>query len=223
MKVCLFMLNKTYKYDDIPLFQGIARDELEKMLDCLSARVARYNKGRFILTAGDDIKSVGIILSGVVQIIKEDADGNSVIITEINARGLFGESFACAGVAKSPISVAAAEDAEIMLIDYRRIVASCTSSCPFHTKLIENMLKLVAQKNLLLNQKIDVLSKRTIRGKVMCFLEAAGGGPGPFTIPYNREEMAQYLCADRSALSYELCRMRDEGIIKFSRNTFEIL
>ena len=97
-----------------------------------------------------------------------------------------------------------------------------SSACPFHAKLIENMLGLLAKKNLMLNQKIEILSKRTTREKLLCFFDAQRGAAKRFTIPFNREELAHYLCVDRSAMSNELCKMRDEGLIKFQRNNFEV-
>ena len=104
-----------------------------------------------------------------------------------------------------------------------KIITSCTAACPFHANLIENMLKLLAHKNLMLNQKIEVLSKRTTKEKLMCFFDYQRGAAKKFTIPFSREEMAHYLCVDRSAMSNELCKMRDEGLIRFNRNEFEII
>ncbi|MDR2898650.1 MAG: helix-turn-helix domain-containing protein [Spirochaetaceae bacterium] len=117
----------------------------------------------------------------------------------------------------------AADTAEILFLDYRRIITSCSAACSFHTQLIENMLKLVARKNVLLNQKIEILSKRTTREKLLCFFDIHRGRAKRFTIPFNREELSQYLCVDRSAMSNELCKMRDEGLITFEKNLFEML
>jgi CRP-like cAMP-binding protein len=118
--------------------------------------------------------------------------------------------------------VLAAEDSSILLIDYKRIIKSCVSVCPFHAKLIENMLKLVAVKALKLNQKIEILSKRTIRERLLVYFEMQSGGRSRFTIPYSREELAGYLCVDRSAMSNELSKMRDEGLINVQKNMIEL-
>jgi len=205
-----------------PLFNGIAFSDFETMLSCLSARTASYKKGEIILLSGDAVSFVGLILSGSVRIVKEDMDGHISILTELGISDLFGEVFACAGISHSPVTIEVGSDAEILLIDYKRIITSCSSSCPFHAKLIENMLSLIAKKNLTLNQKIEVLSKRTTREKLMCFFDAQRGAARRFTIPYNREELAAYLCVDRSAMSNELCKMRDEGLIQFQKNQFEL-
>jgi len=206
-----------------PLFDGIAFSDFENMLNCLSAKTVRYKKGGVILLSGDAVSFVGMILAGSVQIIKEDADGRIVILTELSVSDIFGEVFACAGITQSPVTIQASEDSEILFIDYKKIVTSCTSACPFHAKLIENMLKLIAVKNLLLNQKIEILSKRTTREKLICYFNLQRGAVKKFNISFNREELARYLCVDRSAMSKELCKMRDEGLLRFHKNTFEIL
>ena len=206
-----------------PLFQGIAFSDFERMLSCLSARTVTFNKDDMILLSGDTVNFVGLILSGGVKIIKEDLDGNITILTELSVSEIFGEVFACAGIGHSPVSVQASEDAEILFIGYKNIITSCAASCPFHTRLIENMLKLLAHKNLMLNRKIEILSKRTTREKLLCFFDYQRGAAKKFTIPFNREELAHYLCVDRSAMSNELCKMRDDGLIRFNRNEFEII
>jgi CRP-like cAMP-binding protein len=206
-----------------PLFQGIAFSDFERVLNCLSAKPANYKKNDVILLSGDTVNFVGLILSGSVQIIREDMDGRITILTELGVSELFGEVFACAEITQSPVTVLATENAEVLLMDYKKIITSCTAACPFHAKLIENMLKLIARKNLMLNQKNDILSKRTTREKLLLFFDMQRGMAKKFTIPYNREELAHYLCVDRSAMSNALCKMRDEGLIKFQRSTFEII
>ena len=206
-----------------PLFQGITFNEFERMYSCLSARTADYKKDDIIILSGNKINSVGLILSGGVKIIKEDINGNINIIAELAVSEIFGEVFACAGIEQSPVTVQASENAEILFIDYKKIITSCNSACPFHAKLIENMIELLAQKNLMLNQKIEILSKRTTKEKLFCFFDYQRNTKKKFTIPFNREEMAHYLCVDRSAMSNELCKMRDEGLIKFNKNEFEII
>ncbi len=205
-----------------PLFSGVGYGDFEKMFDCLEARVASYSEDDVILLSGDTVTAVGLILSGGAKIIKEDTDGNSTILAELCASELFGEVFACAGVDRSPVTVQATEDAEVLFINYKKIIGTCSSACDFHSRLIQNMLQLIAKKNLMLNQKIEILSKRTTRAKLLCFFDMQRGAAKKFTVPFNREEMAQYLCVDRSAMSNELCKMRDEGLIRFHKNAFEI-
>jgi len=204
------------------LWNGIARGDSEKLLKCVGARTAAYEKGEIIMMSGEPVSGIGLVLSGRVKIIKEDANGDVMLLTELAAPEIFGEAFACAGVKFSPVTVCASEDCEVLFMNYKKMTASCASACGFHSRLIENMLEVVAKKNLTLNQKIEILSKRNIREKLLAFFFAHGDGRRKFKIPYNREELAHYLCVDRSALSRELCKMRDEGIISFRKNEFEL-
>jgi len=208
---------------DNPLWRGIGYSDFEKMLGCIEARTQNYRKGEIILLSGDAVKYIGLVLSGSVKVVKEDIDGNIAILTELEASEFFGEVFACAGIDHSPVTVQASEDCEVLFINYKKVVNCCSSACEFHLKLIENMLRLLAEKNLLLNQKIEILSRRTTREKLLLFFDIHRGMAKKFTIPYNREELAHYLCVDRSAMSGELCKMRDEGLIRFKRNEFELL
>ena len=204
------------------LFQGISFSDFERVINCLYAKTAGYKKNDVILLSGEAVNSVGLVLSGSVQIIKEDIDGRITILTELGVSELFGEALVCAGLSQSPVTVLATENTEILLMDYKKIITTCTSACPYHTRLIENMLKLIARKNLILNQKNEILSKRTTREKLIAFFDMQRGAAKRFTIPYNREELAFYLCVDRSAMSNELCKMRNEGLIKFQKSAFEV-
>ena len=206
-----------------PLFEGISYSSFTDMLKCMSAKTAVYGKDDVILLSGNAVDSVGLIISGSAKVIKEDIDGRLSILAVLGVSEAFGEVFACAGVDHSPVTVQATEKTEILFIDYKRIISPCATACSFHAKLIENMLKLVAKKNLMLNRKIEIISKRTTREKLLTFFDMQRGMAKKFTIPYNREELADYLCVDRSAMSNELSKMRDSGLIKFSRNNFELL
>jgi CRP-like cAMP-binding protein len=218
------IMEKIFKaIDKNPLFAGIEPNDFKSMLNCLSARVEDNRKNDVIILTGNPVNFVGLILSGRVQVIREDMDGNASILTELEMYDIFGETFACAGVEVSPVTVSATEDTSVLLMNYKKIITLCSSNCPFHAKLVENMLKVVAQKNMMLNQKIEILSKRSTREKLMSFFETQRGTGRFFTIPYNREELASYLCVDRSAMSNELSKMRNEGIIDFHKNSFEIL
>jgi len=206
-----------------PLWAGIGYSDFENMIGCMETKMKSYNKGDVVLLSGDTVKHVGLIISGGVNIINEDIDGNITILAKLSSSDLFGEVFACAGIDHSPVTVQALEKSEILFLNYRRIITACSSACGFHSRLIENMLKIIAQKNLMLNQKIEILSKRSTREKLLLFLNTQRGMAKKFTIPYNRDELANYLCVDRSAMSGELGRMRDEGLIKFKKNQFEVL
>jgi CRP-like cAMP-binding protein len=210
---------------DNPLFKGIKSNDLESMLKCLSVKYYSYQKNSFIILVGQKIPFVGIVLSGKLAIINEDRNGNENIINKLGIGEMFGEAFACAGLEKSTVSVQVIENSEVMLLDYKKIITSCTSACEFHTKLIDNMLAILAKKVLILNQKVEIISKRTTREKILAFLETQRdkASSNKFAIPYSREQLAKFLFVDRSSMSRELCKMRDDGLIKFNKNRFELM
>lgn len=208
-----------------PLFQTIADDDLFKMLGCLGAKVVSFPQKAAILSEGEAVRCVGIVLSGSAQIIQMDYFGNRSIVASIMPSELFGESFACAGVAAMPVNVVANEDAAIMLIDHIRITQPCSDACEFHRKMMDNLLKIVAMKNLAFHQKLEITSKRTTREKLLAYLllQAKKTKASRFEIPYDRQELADYLGVDRSGLSVEISKLRREGIIDCRRNHFELL
>ena len=206
-----------------PLFHRIDADGFVSMLECMQAKTVRYERGEIILLAGSPVDSIGLVVSGCVHVLREDDDGKSHLIAELHISDLFAEAFVCAGVTASPVTVLAAENCEVLYLNYRKMLTTCGNTCGFHKQVIENMLALVAQKNLQLHQKIEILSKRTTRERVLLFLHFSSQGQKRFTIPFDREALAAYLCVDRSALSAELSRMAKEGLIGYSKNQFELL
>lgn len=205
-----------------PLFSGIARGDIQALLGCLAGRVVPASKGQPIFREGDRATHVGIVLTGAVQMIREDYYGNRSIVAHISPSEMFGESYACAGVNALPISVVADVDSQVLLIDCRRITVSCANACSFHSQIIYNMLRLVADKNLVFDQKIQVTSKRTTREKLMTYLlsQAKLQHANSFFIPYDRQELADYLEVDRSGLSAEISKLRREGILDSQKNHF---
>ncbi len=206
------------------LFSGIEGAERESLMGCLQAVGRRFKKGELVLAAGDK-PSVGLVREGVVQVIAEDPMGNRTIIGRMEEGDMFGEAFACAGAEKLPFSVEASADCDILLIDVARIVVTCPAACPFHTRLIENLMAVLARKNILLGTKIRHLSRRSTRDKLLSYLSdrAREVGAREFNVPFNRQEMADYLCVDRSAMSAELSKLKAEGILDYNKNQFTFL
>lgn len=208
-----------------PLFAGISESDMGILLHCLSAKEQGFHKNEFIFSAGEAVTAVGVVLSGGVHVVQEDFWGNRTILEHMGGGSLFGEAFSCAEVKKLPISVIAAEKSDILLIDYRKIISNCPSSCDFHTGLIKNMVRILAEKNILLTKKIQHITNRTTREKILSYLSAqAIQAKSPsFTIPFDRQELADYLAVDRSAMSNELSKLRNNGILIFEKNRFELL
>lgn len=204
------------------LFKNISEDDIIKMLDCMTYYEKNYAKGETVYFVGDKIKSVGIVLVGGVNIIQEDYWGNRTILENLVVGDIFGESFSYAEVESIPISVITIEKTKLIFIDYSKIVNACNSICVYHASLIRNMLEILAKKNVMLMQKIGHLAKRTTREKLLSYLsiQALNNKSNNFYIPFNRQELADYLSVDRSAMSYELSKMRDENILLFEKNHF---
>jgi CRP-like cAMP-binding protein len=209
---------------NIPLFSGIAAKELANMLDCLHAVHAAYPSGDYILMAGEMTHHIGIMLSGRATVYKDDVLGNRSVITTLGPPDLFAETFVCAGLSQSPVTVEANSDCAVLKISINRILRPCTSSCAFHRTLIQNMLGIIARKNLVLSAKIDHISKKTTQQKLASYLlsEAASHGSKTFVIPLDRQALSEYLCVNRSALSREMSRLRSSGMLDYQKNRFAI-
>lgn len=211
--------------DSCPLFKQVGRNNYGKMLRCFGARVISVRKNAVVFHEGQSPLGVGIVLSGAVQAVQDDYLGNRSILSMAGPGELFGEGFACAGVDSLPVSIIATADSQIMLIDCSHIMTMCHNACTFHNQMIRNLLISVAQSNLRLNQKIEILSKRTTREKVMAYLlsEAKLHGSNDFTIPYDRQELADYLGVERSAMSTVIGKLRDDGFIQVDRRHFRLM
>ncbi len=206
-----------------PIFSEIEENEFASILSCLNSSAKKYTKNETIIMAGDFISKIGVLISGSANIIKNDLEGNQLIVSELAQNDIFAESIVCAGIGASPVTVIATSNCEVLFLDYAKVINVCSNSCTFHSKLISNLISIIANKNLLLNQKIDILSKRSIREKTLHFLKLYAKGENKLTINLNREQLANYLCVDRSALSAELSRMQKDKIISFKKNQFELL
>ena len=208
-----------------PLFDGVEEGDLASMLGCLGAKTTRAEKNEMIFLEGDPARYVGVVLSGQVQIVQEDYYGSRSILGWAGAGELFGEAFACAGVEALPVSVLAAERSDIMLLECGRITTSCCNACAFHSRMIVNLLRVMAANNLQVHQKLQITSRRTTREKLMSYLmaQARARQASQFTIPFDRQELADYLGVDRSGLSAEIGRLKAEGVIDCHRSTFKIL
>lgn len=207
------------------LFDGIEDENLTSLLGCLGVAVKSFEKKETVISEGDPARYIGIVLSGSVQIVSIDFFGNRNILSAVEPSELFAESFACAQTDAIPINVIAADTCEIMLIDCHRILHTCSNTCEFHRQLIFNLLKIMATKNIMFHQKIEISSKRSTREKLTTYLmfQAKKAGSNSFDIPFNRQELADYLEVDRSGLSAQISRLRREGVLKSRRNHFELL
>jgi len=207
------------------LFAQIKDEDLLRMLTCLGAKVAQFDKKYTIFAEGSVAKYIGIVLSGSAQILQVDYYGNRSILSNIIPGDVFAEAFACAEVSALPVTVIANEPSEIMLIDCSHILHTCANNCGFHQQLIFNLMKDLATKTILFHQRIEITSKRSTREKLLTYLtmQAKRVGSNSFDIAFDRQELADFLEVDRSGLSAEISKLRREGILESTKNHFELL
>lgn len=204
------------------LFLGINENEIEDMLSCLSAEKRSYRKGEYIFRTGEHISAVALLLEGSVHIQREDYWGNLSILNKISQGEIFGEAYAVSGSGAMLNNVITTEDSSVLFLDFNRILTVCSSACRFHSRLIQNFFSVIAEKNRMLTQKLGYMSQRTTREKLLSYLseQSVKAGSASFYIPFNRQQLADFLYVDRSAMSNELCKMRDSGLLDFNRNHF---
>jgi CRP-like cAMP-binding protein len=207
-----------------PLFQNINDDETASLLKCLCGRIEGYEKNSYIFMEGGKVADIGLVISGRAHIIKDDHWGNRTILAQLSFGEMFGEAFAFAGEEISPVSVIAVDSCQILLINFNKILHTCPSPCGHHTTLINNLIKILAKKNVLLTHKIQFITQKKTREKLLAYLsnQEKKAKSSTFTIPFNRQELADFLSIDRSAMSSELSKMRNEGILEFDKNHFTL-
>ena len=208
-----------------PLFDGISGDDLPGMLHCLGARRMNAGKGSIILAEGMHAKDVGILLSGCVQLIRTDYLGNRTIMANVMPGELFADAFSCSKSGILPVDIVARENCEYLFLDCRRIMTTCSHACAFHSRVIFNLLQIVADKNLALHQRALITAGRSTREKLMTYLlmQAKEAGSADFSIPFDRQGLADYLEVDRSGLSAELSKLKKEGVLDYYRSDFRLL
>lgn len=205
-----------------PLFSGVSENELTAMLSCLGTRTERFPKDAFLLRAGDMADSVGLVLSGSVLVIQEDVWGNRNILSKVGPGQTFAVAFACAPGSALNVSVSAETPTTAMFLNVKRVLNLCPSACEHHSRIIRNLLSELAEKNLRFSEKLTHMGQRTTRAKLLSYFsaEAQKRGTYEFDVPFSRQQLADYLAVERSGLSLELGKLRDEGLIEFHKSHF---
>lgn len=204
------------------LFRGCSEEEIHSLLECMQARTEDFQKGSTIYRVGDRVSSIGLVLSGSVYIENDDVWGNKSILDTVQPGQVFAESYACVPGAVLMINVVAAENCRVLFMDVGRMLSLCGSGCDFHNRIIRNLLETASRKNLNLSWRIFHTGAKTIRGRLLSYLsyQASEKGAREFDIPFNRQQLADYLGVDRSALSSELGKMQREGLLDFRKSHF---
>jgi len=221
-----FLLDKWYDViQRCKLFENIILQDIKTMLECLAPRTAAFKKGALAARPGEPMEGLGILLEGCVAVQKENADGTRMIIHILTPGEMFGEMALFAQERRWPATIAVQEDSVILFIPPEKIVGRCTQACYFHNQLTANMLKIVSEKALRLNRKVEYLSIKGMREKLCTYFWELHKQSGKFIfqLPMNRTELADFLNVSRPSMSREMCRMRDEGLIDFHLSTIKIL
>lgn len=207
------------------MFSDVSNSDMPKMLDCLGAKAVNFRKGEYVLRQGEELDRVPILVFGKLHIQNEDYWGNRSILGSITAGEMFGEAYAVPESGPLLNDVVAVENSTVFFLNIERITGNCVGVCSFHMIVIQNLLYEISDKNRKLVQKLGHMSKRSTREKLISYLsqEAKKSENSVFEIPFNRQQLADFLSVDRSAMSAELCKMRDEGMIRFRKNLFELL
>ena len=207
------------------LFAGIAEDEISLMLSCLDAHMREYRKGEYVFRQGEHISTIMMLVDGELHIQQDDYWGNRSIISHITAGEMFGEAYIAPESGALLNDVVAVEDSTVIFLDAKKIMTVCSSACRFHSIVVQNLFFAISEKNRKLVMKLGHMSKRTTREKLISYLSAESRrqNSSDFTIPFNRQQLADFLSVDRSAMSNELCRMRNEGLLRFDKSRFTLL
>lgn len=207
------------------LFSGVGEEEIGAMLNCLQAKLCTYKKGEYVLRQGEHLDKILVLVGGKLHIQRDDYWGNRSIINMVSIGEMFGEAYVAPESGTLINDVLAVEDSAVIFFDVKRIITVCSSACRFHSMVVQNLFFAISDKNRKLVQKLTFMTKRTTREKLIAYLseESKRQNSSEFSIPFNRQQLADYLSVDRSAMSNELCKMRDEGLIEFEKNYFKLM
>lgn len=208
-----------------PFFNGMRDDEILSILHCVQASTSTRPRGSYILRAGDTTEVMGLVLSGSVLILQEDLWGHRNILSKCTAGDFFGEPYAATSGTVLNVNAVAEDDCTLLFLSVKRLLTSCPTACDHHQKLIRNLVSVLANRLLVFNDKITHVSKRSTREKLLSYLSSESVRQASlfFDIPFDRQQLADYLCVDRAAMSVELSKLQKEGILKTKRRHFELI
>ena len=207
------------------LFSGVSEEGIAAMLSCLDSKLREYKKGEYVFRQGEHLNHITVLVDGDLHIQRDDYWGNRSIIHRIAIGEMFGEAYITPESGALLNDVVATQDSAVIFFDAKRIITVCSSACRFHSMVVQNLFFAISDKNRKLVQKLGHVSKRSTREKLISYLseEAKSQNSASFIIPFNRQQLADFLSVDRSAMSNELCKMRDEGLLAFNKSAFKLL
>ena len=204
------------------IFDNISESEKHLLYKCVKAVLKHYKKGEIVFCADENIDSICYVIEGNIELTKNEYDGNEILLTRIGKGETFAETFVCAGT-KSIVQAKSIDDTKILFLNFNNILNICSQNCIFHKKLLENLISIIAQKNLILQDRLEMFSHKTLKERIFYLLtKYKSADNSVFEIPYTREQMAKYLGVNRSALSRELSKLKSEKLLDFHKNSFKL-
>lgn len=207
------------------LFSGVSEAEVASLLTCLNATMRTYQKGEYLYRRGSRLEHIAVLVDGELHIQRDDYWGNRSILERVDVGGMFGEAYLAPESGVTVNDVVAAKNSTVMFFDVRRVITTCSSACRFHTSVVQNLFFSISEKNRTLEQKLGHMSRRTTREKLISYLseESRRHNSSTFTIPFNRQQLADFLSVDRSAMSNELSKLQNEGLLTYHKNQFTLM
>ena len=208
-----------------PVFEGMSDSELVGLLECFHARIKKYEKEEMIIRQGDVISNLYIILDGEVNIEKDSYWGRRIIISKLGKNDNLALAFVGSKDVESSVDAITTKNSTVLILGYEKCTSMCQNACTRHKVLINNLFQILSKENIELIQKIDNVSQKTIRDKLLTYFsnEAQKLHTNTFEIQFNRQDLADYLNVDRSAMSFELSKLQKEGLIRYNKNKFELI
>ena len=209
-----------------PLFQDISYEEYRSLLTCFQAVQKSFRSDDLIYDfSSPKNDAVGIVERGCAALIRIDEEGVATVMEELGPGGVFGRTLAFAGSSGDSLQVVCRTPCDVLFIDYPHILKRCENACNHHSVLVQNMLRLMSDKAQALSQRVDVLSRRSIREKLLCYFRQLSeqAGSNTFTLPFSLSTLADYIATDRSAMMRELKRLREEGVVRSDGRQFTLL
>ena len=206
------------------LFDGMSLEEANTMLECLDAYVISRDKGAAIFVEGSHATRFGVVLSGSLVVVKDGMDGKRSIIKRIGEKELVAAAQAFSGTKTMHVRVEADAPSRVLILNAAKVGSPCCNACTFHVKLVRNVMRILAAKTLELNAKIEILSHRTTEERLLAYLHSFADkcGKNEFDIPFDRQQLADFLCVERSALSAEINRLARVGVFDCRKNHFKL-
>ena len=211
-------------YTRFEIFRDISNSEVEAMIQCFGMRRARFSPGETIRVYGGS-RDVGVVVRGTAELVRFDSAGTRTILERMETGGIFGELLAFTAELGDSLEVISAGECEVLFMDYAHIMKRCEKACRYHSRLVENLFRLMAEQARRLSRRVEVLSQRSIRDKLLCYFRILGleSGAETLTLPFSLSTLADYISTDRSAMMRELKKMRQDGVVAIDGRRVSLL